>query len=66
MRAVSKLIRSATSSGVRMAPDVPAIAAARSMGTFAKMDWADPLDYQSLLTDEEKMVMVCRVPWGFA
>ena len=34
--------------------------ASRAMGTFARMDWSDPLDYKSLLTDEEKMVMVSR------
>lgn len=37
---------------------VPRACVSRSMGSFARLDWQDPIDIKSLLTEEEKMVMV--------
>lgn len=31
----------------------------RSMGSLAKMDYLDPLEINSLLTEEERMIRVC-------
>lgn len=50
------LLRAAAVTSARATAAAPV--AARAMGTFAKLDWTDPLDLKSLLTDDEKMIMV--------